>query len=273
MTAGLPERIPLRSSDHATLGWQRFTAYSFAGEYDQVPITVAEVQQVALGYPMAFRGSAPDREVVAILGLQPRQNLYVDLDGRWQSRYVPACFRAYPFSLGEVQGDGSALWVRSVEMVPMERPGVTPFFTDQGLHPLVQETRKFLLQFEQGRASLQKTVAAIDQAGLLCPWNAAAAVEPANSSKDAAVLYRIDEARLQALPDEALLALRHAGALPVIYAQLVSIGHLARLQQWARLLEQKRRRLPSSAAGSVSVSRQESLDDFLSAVVQAQEKS
>ena len=46
-------------------------------------------------------------------------------------------------------------------------------------------------------------------------------------------MFQIDEAALNALPDEAFLELRRAGALLIAYGQLLSMQHLPLLGQLA----------------------------------------
>lgn len=51
-------------------------------------------------------------------------------------------------------------------------------------------------------------------------------------------LFRIDEAALNVLDDEAFLKLRKSSALPLAYLQLVSTGQIALFQQLIRLQHQ-----------------------------------
>ena len=61
-------------------------------------------------------------------------------------------------------------------------------------------------------------------------------------------LYRVDEAALNALPDETLLTLRKTGALPLAYAQLFSMNQLAMLPKAARMQAQIKEQLEAKAA-------------------------
>jgi hypothetical protein len=43
----------------------------------------------------------PVRWPAALLGLREAENLFVDRDGKWDARYVPAFVRRYPFVPGK----------------------------------------------------------------------------------------------------------------------------------------------------------------------------
>lgn len=66
-------------------------------------------------------------------------------------------------------------------------------------------------------------------------------------------LFRIDEAAFNALPLEALDALRAAGALPVIYCQLLSMQHLPVLGQLAQIRAAQNAPLPQSGDGDLDL--------------------
>jgi hypothetical protein len=58
-------------------------------------------------------------------------------------------------------------------------------------------------------------------------------------------LYRIDEAALNALGNKAFLALRRSGALPVAYAQLLSMNQMGVLQRLLQIQAKLRAPAPS----------------------------
>ena len=68
-------------------------------------------------------------------------------------------------------------------------------------------------------------------------------------------LYRIDEARLNALSAPALKEIQAAGALAMAYSQLLSMQHLPTLGQLAQLhaQAQSQQTLPTSANGELDL--------------------
>ena len=66
-------------------------------------------------------------------------------------------------------------------------------------------------------------------------------------------LYRIDEAALNALPDDAFMPLRKTGALPLAYAQLLSMNQLALLPKAAEVQARIKGQLQAKAPSQTSV--------------------
>jgi hypothetical protein len=100
----------------------------------------------------------------------------------------------------------------------------------------VKEILDFLNQVEQNRAATNVAVAALEEAGVLADW--LLKIKDGEQEKPVTGLYRIDEAGLNALEDEAFLKIRKAGALLIAYAQLMSMGNMQNLAQLAKAQEQ-----------------------------------
>jgi len=86
----------------------RFTpakGYAFASSLMVSPVMLGEVNLVARDMPVLF--AKTDAMPIALLGLKPNQNAYVETKGKnkgkWLARYVPAHIRRYPFMLAEQQ--------------------------------------------------------------------------------------------------------------------------------------------------------------------------
>jgi hypothetical protein len=93
----------LRSGPNAGSGLTAPNGYGFAAGAVAVPIGFSEFPRVARHYPIVFL--ADDLVPVAVLGVKPGGNLFVDSGGSWWSgHYVPACIRRYPFTLMAMAG-------------------------------------------------------------------------------------------------------------------------------------------------------------------------
>jgi hypothetical protein len=301
--------VPLHFPEHASKGWRRFDSYSFASVVSRAPIATPEIASIVLSYPVAFESTVRGTQLVAVLDLHTKRNLFVNGDGRWLARYVPAYFRSFPFVLPELHGemhqsgfdpslkltntgntsnDRRELLVHLSEILPVERHGVTPFFADQDFHPLVVETLAFLRKFHHGVRELGRIGEKLKDLRVLRPWmievkdvkqtaHPSQSTEASSSdfraeSADPPTLYCVDETRLNALSDEDWLVLRHHGALPIVFAQLMSMGQLATLRQLHKLRTEDAGLLAPSPASKRQVSNagEDSLRDFIDAVVQSQ---
>lgn len=243
------ESVELHEEQHAALGWVRFQSYAFARHMSWIPLAAEEVAMVATHLPMAFHAGEEGLRVCAMLGFSAGHNLLVAPDGRWLGRYVPARLRAYPFvllgrdaaTLAEGSQETARLGVHGEALLPIERPGVQPFFLHGQFAPLVQQTLDFLKTVWAGQERLQRMIPVLEKWELLVPWpeqNPAAEggvgeAVPVAATRDTE-WYRIDESRLDVLADAAWLELRHAGVMPLLYAHLFSQGHLATLRTLAQ---------------------------------------
>ncbi|MFO7911128.1 MAG: SapC family protein, partial [Desulfotignum sp.] len=59
-------------------------------------------------------------------------------------------------------------------------------------------------------------------------------IQDKDQEKPVTGLYRIDETKFNALADETFLKVRKAGALPIAYAQLFSMGNIQNFAQLAK---------------------------------------
>lgn len=177
--------------------------------------------------PIAFIPQGESFVPTLVLGLKPEQNLFVTADGRWISTYIPAQYRGYPFAL--VKTDANEL-VLSVDidsgLVAEHFP--EPFF-DEYDEPskLVQQILHFLGEVSSNQEATLSICSALRQANLIVPWQIT--MKAAGGEQIVQGLYRIDEARFENLGAEELHHLHRAGALPLVYCQLLSMQHIHRL--------------------------------------------
>lgn len=219
--------VPLSWSAHSGLMWQRFTSYHFATEAHWVPLAEQELAQAALAFPVAFRFEGGTWTVVALLGLVPGKNVWVDDDGRWCQRYVPAALRSQPFGVQRETPDTLCVDENS-EWLVQSYEG-EPLFDDQRAPAsFVQKTHEFLKSWANGCKQLGRLAKVLDDHGVLTQWTAPAL-------KELPKLYHIDEQRWNALDDTAAVKVRHQGGLPLIYAHLLAKANLNTLHARAQI--------------------------------------
>jgi len=126
-----------------------------------------------------------------------------------------------------------------------------PFFDGDVLGKATQDMLNLLSQTEQSRVVTQRLVDAQQAAELIHRW--ALNVKQGEQTIPVQGLFRIDEEALNALPDEAFLALRKTGALPLAYAQLFSMNQLAMLPKAAEVQARIKGQLQAKAASQTSV--------------------
>jgi SapC. len=216
---------------HGGKRWTRYTSYSFAAQDAVTPLVAQELPRACMHLPIGFVKTESGFQIVAVQGLQPGKNLWVAPDGRWVGGYVPASYRGYPFVVANTEDGRRVLCVREDSGLVTEGEG-EPFFDEEGnAAKPVQDVLNFLEQVNGNAALTAQLTALLAQHQLIQPWPIQLKSENGEQKVDG--LFRIDEAALGRLPIEALDELRKAGALPLIYCQLLSMQHLQKLGQLA----------------------------------------
>lgn len=235
----MPQLTPITKQSYTEKSWTRFSSYHFAAKDNLVFLAGAEIGKACSALPMAFLKQQDGFCLVAVLSLTPGTNLFVAPDGRWLSKYIPSVFRGYPFQLAKAQGhDHLVLCVdEDSGLVSDDKAVGEPFFDETGeVAKPVKDIMNFLNQVEQNRVGTNLAVAALAEAGIFTEWTLK--IKDGVQGKPVTGLYRIDETRLNALDDQSFLKIRKAGALPIAYAQLMSMGNIQNLAQLAKAQEQ-----------------------------------
>jgi hypothetical protein len=224
---------------HAGKGWRQPTGYGFAATQAVTPLMGAEFAKAALAMPIGFIEQVGHYIAVAVMSVVPDRNLFIGPGGQWLGAYAPAVLRGYPFQL--LRAEGSDKLVLCIDedsglIVDADADAQKFFEADGGLSAAVTATVNLLQQIEHNRAFTDLAVAALAEVGLIAPWPLTVAVDGQSHAVNG--LHRIDEAKLNALDDEAFLKLRKSGALPLAYLQLLSMGQVSLFAQLSRLQQQ-----------------------------------
>lgn len=225
--------VPVSRARHGGKRLLPTPSFAFAAAGTVLPVYPAELGKAALEFPIGFVESAGAYGAVLVLGLEPGQNLFVAPDGRWLAGYVPAVLRGYPFLPGRTEAGGPMMACIDEESGLLSDRDGQPLFTPEGepAGPLAA-ILPLLAEIDRQTGHAAAACAALARHGAIAPWPLQVQ-PPGGTPRTVAGLFRIDEARLTALSDEAFLELRRCGALALAYAQLLSMGWLARLEALA----------------------------------------
>lgn len=225
--------VPLDKRRHAGLGLAADPDQRWCAALNAVFVNAAELVRAALDYPVAFAREPGSGEFIpmAVLGLRPRQNLFVDAQGRWQARrYLPAFVRRYPFCVAQLPTrDGSAgRRMICVQEDRLTRDG-TPLFDEHGEPlPAWQPLAALIDSIENARQQTRVLTRRLEALDLLVPFDALALPQGAPHMRLQG-LYRVDEARLETLQGRDLRTLMRKGELRAVYAHLLSLENFGRL--------------------------------------------
>ena len=215
---------------HGQKFWQRPTNFRFAAAESVIPLVVFELSKAAMSMPLAFVSQGDSFIPVAVMGIEPGNNVFVSADWRWLGQYVPAQFRSYPFRLVKTDDGQNALCVDEDNDLICDVPTGERFFNDDNApSQAVEDIIEFLRQIEQSRKVTENACLVLQKHALIRAW-------PITVQQNTGVqliegLYEIDEAALNQLSAEALKEVQEGGGLAVAYCQLISIQHLPLLGQ------------------------------------------
>ena len=228
----MPKYITVSKETHASKRWKRIDSYAFAAKDTVASIVVQEFSRALMYLPIGFIEQEEQFVPVAILGLQPGQNLFVVPDGRWLNGYTPAVYRGYPFQLADTENDQRVLVIDEDSALVNETEG-EHFFDEEG-NPAqaLKDVLDFLNQVDANRKLTQHICKLLAEHLLIKPWFIN--VQGNEGERKVEGLHCIDEAAMNALPPEAFEALRQAGALPIAYCQLLSMQHIQMLARLAQ---------------------------------------
>ncbi|NNM01567.1 MAG: SapC family protein [Gammaproteobacteria bacterium] len=203
---------------------------AFAAGQQTIFLTIAEFGAAGRDLVIAFAEDASGNAVpVAVTGIAPNSNLYIDADGNWpQTVYCPAYLRRYPFytlRLEDGQSERFLVCVDESALAPASRP-----LLDAAGKPteawVVRE--RFLRDVD---AAQQRTVAFCTRLKELDLLEAFEADLTLHGDKPQRLtgLQRVSEERLNALDGAEIKAMIRAGHLAAAYQHLSSLANFNRL--------------------------------------------
>ncbi|HEX7046012.1 MAG TPA: SapC family protein [Gammaproteobacteria bacterium] len=221
---GYTALTPFNRENFRGLGRKREQPFAFARDMNALYLTAVEFFQAARHYPIVFsRDSKTGGFVpVAIVGLEDRQNLLVDNDGRWMTgRYLPAYARRWPFFSVPLKDEPERSLV-CVDPAGLEKTDA-PFIDANGdATSAWQDAERLINDMEGARRQTQAMIEQLARLELLEPFEAHAVARRGGSLR-LANMHRVNEAKLNALPEKQIKQLMTKGVLSRIYAHLLSL--------------------------------------------------
>lgn len=201
-------------------------------------------------YPILFRKDTNTGEFmsVALLGLQPDENLFLEGD-RWDASYVPGIVARGPFLIGFREREENGETLREpVVHVDLDSPRISKseegervFLEHGGNAPYLQQVTTVLDGLNRGVTVSKAMFAAFNEHNLLESVNVDVKVNE-GEAYNLRGFYTISDEKLRALGPEALHKLHGQGFLQAAYLVMVSLNNIR------RLVERKRRRAARMAA-------------------------
>lgn len=211
--------------------------FAFARTMHVMPLSISEFSVAAGHYPIVFvQGADQVFYAMALTGLEPDNNLFVDANGRWEAEtYVPAFVRRYPFMLG-TSDDGQALAVQvDADYAGLNHAEGTAFFKEGEASEYLQQVMSFLRAYQNEMAATQQFVNRLHQLELLVPQQITVSDEQ-GPDKTLGGFWVLDDKRYNELDDQSVIDMFHNGFLRLIEQHKLSLN---RIQTLARRAERR----------------------------------
>lgn len=225
--------IPVSSDLHRHHFWRPPTDRRYVARQSVIHLGKPEVPIAGLTLPLAILPTGDGGYgIVAILGIEQNENLYVAADGKWIGRYEPTVLRGYPFAMLPTQDGELVLCVDSESELITTVPNGHPIF-DAENKPTAETSAiiQGLARSYHERLATRAVCAQLSGLGLIKPWPITLTTN--HGERRIEGLFHVDETALNALDDEQFLSLRRSGALLLAYCQLLSTHNLNILVQLA----------------------------------------
>ena len=229
------ELAPLDREAHKNLKLD--TAKAVVGQVaDQNSVFLAAVEfaDACREYPIVFvragegADGKPQIAPLAVLGLKPGSNLFIDGD-KWSGNYVPAYVRRYPFAMARLDGNANTLAVCiDSKWAGFNEATGEALFKDGEPTEFLQNARAFLENFEQEAERTRLICNLLVELDLLQDMRFEATL-PGGEKLDVEGFLAVDEKKYSELPDDKVLQLHRNGLIALIEMHRLSMTNMNRL--------------------------------------------
>jgi hypothetical protein len=222
--------VALNERKHRDMHVRPAHDYGFARDTNAVVIAAAEFAFAALEYPIVFLDVAGRVTPVAVIGLEPGQNLFLGEDGDWQGRYVPAYVRRYPFMLVRGSADSQEMTVCIDEASERlnDSEGDRLFEDDGRPTAYLDQVLAFLKDYDRQARLTEALCERLAASTLLEPMQANVNL-PDGAPRSVGGFLAVNRDALKALGPEQIYALLEKGELELIYSHLLSLRNFGAL--------------------------------------------
>ena len=194
-----------------------------------VGIVPGEFARIATHHPIFLRRNSQSGQLEpgAMLGFKAGENLFLS-DSGWTTPYVPLEFQRQPFMLIPGAGDDYALAVDTDSPRLSADDGERLFLATGHRSDFLETMTDIVGQFCQGVPAAHRYAQTLSELGLVEPARLDIRLGDGTETRIEG-LHTLNRDRFDALDGDALLRLRDAGWLELIYVQLTSLAQIPNL--------------------------------------------
>lgn len=159
--------VVLDKEKHKSLKISPLEDLNFAKKQAFVPVLANETALVAEMFPVVF--TADEKPSLVTLTALGSDNLAINAEGKYISRYVPAFLRKHPFSLTSAEGnaDKKVILIDEEASCVSKTKGKQLFTKDGEQSETLKNAINFLIDYEKQKLSTLAIVKLIKEAGIL----------------------------------------------------------------------------------------------------------
>jgi hypothetical protein len=226
----LQQLVTINKERHAGTKIKDLVDFKFAAQFHIAYVTMHEFARGAANFPVVFIEDKAQGEFrpVALLGLNPSDNLFVDATGQWQGSYVPAIIRRHPFALAPAGPDGQhVICIDEASSLVSQTEGAALFDSLGQPTQVIDNVRRYLSDLQKMDTLTHNFCKFLKANHLLSPLNMR--VRDKDKLKNVAGCHIVNEERVNLLSDELHLEMKRQGYLAPLFAHLISLAQLERL--------------------------------------------
>jgi len=228
--------VPLSSERHKGWSFEKVKDYRFTEKANLVYLSCVEFRKASREFPVVFVGSEAEVIPAALLGIHASENLFLKENGEWDSSYIPAYVRRYPFIAANIDDNTDRLLLSVDEGysgLNQEGRGERLYSESGEQTDYIKGISTFLSNFQVEHTRTTRFCEHLVAYGLLEPMTAKVTV----SGEKPIILkgfYVVSYAKLKALTPENLAKLLQEDELGLVFSHLSSLDQFEPLVARAR---------------------------------------
>jgi len=224
--------VPVNKARHGGCGVKTGDNYNFAKDVNSMPLLAQEFRDAMREYPIVFAGTGENIMPAVLLGFGEHENLFVDDAGKWDSKYIPAFARRYPYVFSS-SDDGQTLTLCIDEDFSgfNQQGDGERLFDDEGEQtPYLKKVLAFQTEFQRLFTRTQTFCKNLHALELLDPMQAQVKM---GSGKEIQIggFMVVNRERLKEVPADKLSELATVDELELIYLHLQSMHNVTDLSR------------------------------------------
>lgn len=217
---------PINANLHKDVSVKPVVGLEFARQLNSVPILAAEFPSVAQDMAIVFTGEGDELMPLALTGVKPGENLYLNADAKWTGRYVPAFFRRYPFIFARGADDSMTLCIdESFAGFNRDGRGERLFDADGNRTQYLENMLDFVTQFQRQHIVTRAFCKRLEALDVLEPATLNASAKDGETSRLVGFKV-INRQKFKAIEDATLLEMFRRDELELCYLHMHSLQNL-----------------------------------------------